>query len=141
MQHLKRLIALLALLSIIQVAIPVDASRRQYISVRTLLEEYRNQRADISVELLDGKALSGFVRRTERARFHMLDDIGQEALVIDYSDVRSVTERTTGERVDFQPPGPTAQFPPVHTSLKAWVIAGIVVGSIAVILSILFHGD
>lgn len=57
------------------------------------------------------------------------------------SEIGAVVDPITGERFEVQVPGPGSRMPRVHTSLKAWLIAGVVVGVVVGALAILFHGE
>jgi hypothetical protein len=124
------------LVALVQGSVTVAAAERtERSNVRKLLDARRAQEAIVTVELADGQAVSGSIGRTERTLFYRLDNgnAGPQGRSIAYTDVRAVVDRATGERFEVQVPGPTARLPRVHTSLKAWLIAGLVVGGLIIL--------
>ena len=109
------------------------SDRARPLSAKALLERWHSRGSPIIVEMPNGSSLTGSVGRIEPSQFHLLDDTANTSgRVIAYDEIRALVDPSTGERVDAQAPGPTGKLPRTRTSLKAWLIAGIVAGALIV---------
>jgi len=93
----------------------------------------------IAVELTTGEVIEGQLEKVERDRVRIQRDAA--VTTVRLADIRSVTDRVSGERFELQPT-PTARMPkPGHTSVKAWLIAGAIVGAFFLWLVLAFPAD
>jgi len=139
----SRSVSLFVLVAMLQASVTVAAAERTERSgLRELLQARRAQQAFVTVELADGQAVSGSIGRTERTLFYVLDNgnAAPQGRSVVYADVRAVVDRSTGDRFEVQVPGPTARLPRVHTSFKALLITGIVVGALLIVAYVTLSG-
>jgi len=93
----------------------------------------------MAIELTTGEIIEGQLEKVERHRLRVQHDAAVSTVKL--ADIRSVTDRVSGERFELQPT-PTAHMPkPGHTSVKAWLIAGAIVGAFFLWLLLAFPAD
>ena len=139
----RRWVSLLLLIALVCGSIPVAAQDGRPLpsSVREIIGMSRAAQADVMVELTGGSIVTGGIGRTNRTLFYLMDGATPGGRPVPYKNVRAFIDPVTGERLEVQIPGLGGRMPKVHTSLKAWLIAGAVVGTLLVVFAILFHGD
>lgn len=104
----------------------------KFLTLRETIESRRAAKTRLTVELEDGSIMSGMVGRTKRASFYMLEGTPPLSHNVAYTDVRVLVDPATGERLEVQVPGPGAKMPRARFSLKAWLIAGVVIGVVVI---------
>ena len=139
----RRWVSLLLLIALVWGSIPVAAQDGRPLpsSVREIIGMSRAAQADVMVELTGGSIVTGSIGRTNRTLFYLMDGATPGGRPVTYKSVRAFIDPVTGERLEVQVPGLAGRMPKVHTSLKAWLIAGAVVGTLLVVFAILLHGD
>lgn len=99
----------------------------------------RLRHASVAIELTTGEVIEGQLEKVDRKRLRVQRD--GSVSTVRLTDIRSVTDRKSGDRFELQPT-PTARMPkPGHTSLKAWLIAGAIVGAFLLWLVVAFPAD
>src|ERR1700680_588581 len=120
--------SVLLLITLVWTSIPAAAQEGQpgLLSVREIIDRSRAAQAVVMVELEGGTVISGRIGRTNGALFYVMDGVTPRGHAVPYANLRALIDPTTGERLDLQVPRPMAHLPKVDTSLKAWLIAGVV---------------
>src|SRR5438094_263062 len=132
---MRRIVSILMVAVLAATSTVLSASERSRpLPMRALLEQWRLRESQITVELTSGSSLTGLVDRLDESQLHLLSDTKSSEDVIPYDEIRALIDRSTGERMEAQIAGPAGKLPRPRTSLRAWLIAGIIAGALIVLV-------
>jgi|WetSurMetagenome_2_1015567.scaffolds.fasta_scaffold906142_2 hypothetical protein len=140
---MKRALSFTLALALIACPIPVAAreSTANPLPLRELLQQCHAADLDLAIQLQGGSMVGGKVAQTGRNLFDVVGGVVGGSQQIAYVDVRSIVDRTrtTGERLQFQMPGPTSRMP--QGSWHKALLTVIVIGSVSFALWLMLHGS
>jgi hypothetical protein len=129
----RRGISLLVAIALFRASAPVAADTHlgTRINLRELLTDRRASNDIVTMEIGSGDAVTGRVGRTQPMLFYVLDGTTPAGRPIPYTEVRALTDSTTGERFEAQIQGPIGGVG--HASWKVWVIAfAVAIGALVI---------